>query len=116
MKETGATGEIVSTTRVMVLPEKRKELFLTISSLLDPIRNEEGCRDYRFYSEEGNEDCFILVGEWETRRAWSRHLDSEYFAVLLGCLKLLGCQTKFDFKLTSHLPDVEELTAERIEH
>jgi quinol monooxygenase YgiN len=116
MREDGTTGEIVSTTRVMVSHEKRKELFLTISSLLDPIRNEEGCRDYRFYAEEGNEDSFILVGEWEARRAWTRHLESEHFAVLLGCLKLLNCQTKFDFKLMSHVPDVEELTAERIEH
>ena len=107
--------EIVSTARVTVRPENRKELSLTISSLLDLIRNEEGCRSYRFYTEAGDRDSFILIGEWETQDAWDRHLRSDNFAVLIGSLKLLSNESDIDFKMLSHVTGIEAVTRARCE-
>src|SRR5262249_30472551 len=115
MNANQASNGFVSATRIMVRPEKRKELFLTISSLLDQIRSEDGCRNYRFYGEAGDEDSFILIGEWETRSAWNRHLSSDHFAVLLGSLILLSNRANFEFKLLSQVADIEELESE-MEH
>ena len=109
------SGEIVSTARVTVRPENRKELCLTISSLLGRIRAEQGCRTYGFYGEAGDQNSFILIGEWETRDAWDRHLNSDNFAVLIGSLRLLSTRSEVDFKLLSHVPGIEALTRARCE-
>jgi quinol monooxygenase YgiN len=108
-------GEIISTTRITVPPEHRRELCLTISSLLDMIRQEDGCRGYRFYAEQKDENAFVLIGEWETREAWDEHLNSDNFAVLLGSLKLLSDSPQVEFKLLSHVNGIEAITKARCE-
>lgn len=103
MKKFDRSVEIVSAIRTTVRPEHRKELCLTIGSLLGLIRSEDGCRTYRFYGEDGDQNSFILIGEWETRKAWEGHLNSDNFAVLVGSLRLLGNQPEFEFKLLSQV-------------
>jgi quinol monooxygenase YgiN len=108
-----ASNEIISTARFTVRPENRTELCLTISSLLGLIKDEEGCRAYRFYGEAGDQDSFLLIGEWETREAWDHHLKSDSFAVLVGSLRLLSDGADVDFKLLSHIVGIEALTKAR---
>jgi quinol monooxygenase YgiN len=112
MKENGS-GKLISATRIVVRPEKRKELFLTISSLLESIRHEEGCQAYRFYGEAGAEDSFMLFSEWQSRGDWDRHLKSEHFTILLGSLEVLSTDATFDFKLLSEVEAVNLLSAAR---
>ena len=97
------TGAIISAARITARPEKRKELFMTITSLLEQIRNQDGCRAYRFYGDATIEDAFMLIGEWETRTDWERHVHSEHFEVLLGSLELLSAEKRPDFRLLSHV-------------
>jgi len=106
-------GEIVSAARITVRPEHRKELHLTIPALLDLIRREQGCRAYRFYGEIGDQNAFILISEWETGDAWSEHLKSDNFGVLIGSLKLLNDRSDVDFKLMAHITDMEAVTRVR---
>ena len=101
------TGEIISVIRISAHPEKRREFFLTISSLLDSIKREEGCRDCRFYEEAGDHDSFLLVGEWNTGADYYRHASSEQFAVLQGALKVLSQQKHLDFRLLSRIDGIE---------
>jgi quinol monooxygenase YgiN len=105
---------IVSTARITVQPQNRRELCLTISSLLDRIRGEQGCRTYQFYGEIKNKNSFMLVGEWETREAWDRHVDSDNFAVLAGSMRLLSSEPVIDFQILSHVTAVEEVTQARL--
>ena len=100
-KRQRTTGEITSVATISARPGKRKELVMTITSLLDPISCEQGCCGYRFYVEPSEEGSFVLIGEWETRSDWDRHMQSEYFAVLLGSLELLSNEKRLDFKLLS---------------
>lgn len=105
---------IVNTTRITVRPENRKELCQTISSLLDPIRSEQGCLTYRFYQEREDENSFILIGEWETRADWDKHLQSDDFAVLLGSIMVLGSRSDTDLKLLSPVAGMESVTRARM--
>jgi quinol monooxygenase YgiN len=107
------SNEIVSTARVTVRPENRKELCLTISPLLNLIRQEEGCWSYRFYRESEDQNAFVLIGEWKTREAWNHHLQSENFAILIGSLRLLGNRADVNFKLLSHIAGIEAVTRAR---
>jgi quinol monooxygenase YgiN len=106
---------IFNLTRITVRPEHRKELCQTISSLIDPVKSEKGCLTYRFYEEAGDENTFVLIGEWETPDAWNSHLKSDNFAVLLGSINLLCNRPNIDFKLLSHVADIEAMTRARIE-
>jgi quinol monooxygenase YgiN len=115
MKPRDIINEIISTATIKALPQKRNELCLTINSLVKMIRSEAGCRSYQFYGEEGDENSFLLIGEWETRDDWANHLESESFAVLLGSMKLLSSQPKIEFRLLSHVMGIEVATNERCE-
>jgi len=109
MTASKASDAVVSTASISVRPENKKELCLTVASLLNPIRREPGCLSYRFYAEAGDENSFLLMGEWESREALNRHLESKNFAVLMGSITLLAKISTVDFKLLSefngrHLP------------
>jgi quinol monooxygenase YgiN len=106
-------NEIISSARFTVRPENRKELCLTISSLVGLIKGEGGCRAYRFYGEAEHQDSYLLIGEWDTKEAWDHHLKSDNFAVLVGSLKLLGDRADVDFKLLSHVTGIEAQTKAR---
>ena len=100
-------GVVVNTTRITVSPENRKEFYQTIWSLLRPIRSERGCLSYRFYQEAGDENSFILVGEWETRDDCDQHLQSEDFAILRASMMILSGRSNIDFKLLSPVAGIE---------
>jgi quinol monooxygenase YgiN len=80
---------ILMTIRMKVFPEKRKELYQTISSLIRSIRTQNGCSrcDFCVCAEDANEFC--LFGEWESREDLANHLESNLFKVLLGAMNLL---------------------------
>jgi len=110
------SGEVISAARITVRPEKRKELLMTLSSLLDEIKTEKGCRAYRFYGDDNSDDSFMLISEWESRSDWDRHSRSEHFAILQGSLGVLGNGESLDFKLLTRVGVNEALTNRRLKY
>ena len=110
-----SSGTLINLTRMTARPESRRELCQTISSLIGPVKHEKGCLTYHFYEEAGNENAFVLIGEWETPDAWRAHIRSENFAVLLGSINLLCQRAHFDFKLLSPVAGIEAMIRARIE-
>jgi quinol monooxygenase YgiN len=96
-----------------VKPENRGELFQTIQPLLAPIRREQGCLAYDFYVDANDENSTVLIGEWESREAWTNHLRSRDFAVLLGAITILSSPASVDFKLLSAIADKEQVESLR---
>lgn len=105
---------IVTTTRIIVRGENRQEFIQTLTSLIEPISEEKGCLTHRFYQEAGNENSFLLVGEWESQVDWDNFLKSDNFAVLLGSIETLGACPEIDFKLLSHIAGIEAVTKARM--
>ena len=101
---------VITTASISVRPENRKELCLTVASLLNPIRQEPGCNAYKFYGEAGDENSFLLIGEWQTADALNQHLESNNFAVLMGSIMLLAKVATADFKL------MKEFSGRRLPH
>lgn len=75
--------------RMNVIPEKRLEFLQAVTSLMDSIRKENGCRCCGLYQSVGDANEFFLLGEWETVEDLCKHLRSEVFKVLLGAMTLL---------------------------
>jgi quinol monooxygenase YgiN len=80
---------IFTTIRMKVFPDKRKELFQTLTSLVKSIRSQKGCSSCEFCVSAEDENEFCLLGEWENREDLDTHLGSELFKVLLGAMSLL---------------------------
>jgi quinol monooxygenase YgiN len=81
---------IVVKTRMNSLPEKRKEVLQTLSSMTEAIRQEKGCRSYQVFQDIEDKNVFCLVQEWETREDLEHHMRSDRFSVLLGTNILLN--------------------------
>jgi quinol monooxygenase YgiN len=110
MENTEKDKVTITTTRVTVRPEKRKEFFQTVTPLIRRIEKEKGCLMYRLYEEAGDENSLILVGEWQTPVNWEDHRKGNNFAVLHGSVTVLSIQTKIDFKLLSQIGGVEKMS------
>ena len=98
---------LVSTMRLTVHPEKRREFFQTIGSLSKRIRKEKGCREYGIYEDTRDENTLMLVGDWENESCWEDHRRGDNFAVLIGSVHLLSVPTSIDFKVLLQIAGIE---------
>ena len=72
-----------------VLPEKRKELLQTLSSIGEVLRNECGFQDTSVYQNIESENELLFLEEWLTQKDADAHLVSDIFTVLIGAGSLL---------------------------
>lgn len=61
-----------------------------MQSILSNIRKEKGCLDFSVYRDSEKENAYILVGEWNTRKAMDEHFQTHEFEVLIGAARVLG--------------------------
>lgn len=67
-----------------MLPGQR-DAFLQMmreSGILDQIRREEGCLDYRYYLPEEEDGTLLLVERWTGPEAQKAHMTTEHMARL----------------------------------
>ena len=50
------------------------------SGILDQIRREEGCLDYRYYLPKEEDGTLLLVERWTGPEAQKAHMDTEHMA------------------------------------
>jgi quinol monooxygenase YgiN len=81
---------IVNAIRFTVNSEKRIELLQTIGRLLEPSKQADGCRTFRFYIDAADENSSLLMSEWETQSDLINYLRSNDFAVLRGAITVLS--------------------------
>ena len=97
------------TIRMKVLSKKRRELSQTIASLSGFTRMEKGCRRCDFCRSIEDENQFILLEEWDTRKNLMTHLKSEHFRVLRGSTNLLKEPYERTFHTVFHPSEMEEI-------
>lgn len=105
---------IVNTSRITLLPDKRKEFLQTIGRLLEPMKQTKGCVAFRCYVDATDENSSLLMGEWETESDLNRYLHSNDFAILRGAITVLSAKSTDFNALTPkssfvNLPDAELL-------
>jgi quinol monooxygenase YgiN len=100
---------IVSSTKISVPSENRKEFLQTLNLLIDRIRHDEGCIRYSVYQDVVNQNVFIFIEEWKTQADLDKHLESEKFCVLLGALKLLSDTPEIKFGKLAQTTEIEAL-------
>jgi quinol monooxygenase YgiN len=94
-----STGPLVMTATLTARSEKRGELNQTLSSLLDGIRKQEGCRECLVSQALAEEPRFHLRLAWSDRASLTAFLNSEVFSILVGAMNVLA--EPVDFQVVS---------------
>lgn len=92
---------ILATLRMIVRPEKRTDLLVTMRGMLEPTRVERGCLSYHLYEDIENRDAFLLLEEWATQDDLERHISHDHQRRLLAIMDLLREQPELRFHTVS---------------
>lgn len=98
---------IMVRTIINVLPEKQKEVLLTLLSLIELPEKEKGCLSYGIFTDIEDKNVFNLISEWQTRHHLDRHIRSDRFSVLLGIKSLLSEPLKIHIITVSSSEGIE---------
>jgi quinol monooxygenase YgiN len=94
--------KILVTLKMIVRPEKRRDLLETMRGMLEPSRVERGCLSYRLYEDVENRNAFFLLEEWATQEDLERHISKDNQRQLLALMDLLSEQPELRFNTVSH--------------
>jgi quinol monooxygenase YgiN len=94
--------KILVTLKMIVRPEKRRDLLETMRGMLEPSRVERGCLSYRLYEDVENRNAFVLLEEWATQEDLERHISKDNQRQLLALMDLLSEQPELRFNTVSH--------------
>ena len=102
---------IVTTVRVLVSPENRREFTQTVYALLPFIRRQKGYLGSYLSLDLGDDDAFCLIEEWETQEDLNKYLRSDDFAVLFGAINLLKKTSEIEFRVLTPTAGIEAIEA-----
>ena len=105
--------KIAIRTVINALPEKQKEVFQTLLSLISPPGKEKGCLSYDIFYDIEDKNIFNLISEWETRQDMNHHMRSDMFSVLLGTKSLLCEPMKIQIFTISDAEGIEVVDSVR---
>jgi quinol monooxygenase YgiN len=104
---------IMVRTIINVLPEKQKEVLLTLLSLIELPEKEKGCLSYGIFADIEDQNVFNLISEWQTRQYLDHHIRSDRFSVLLGIKSLLREPLKIQIVTVSNSEGIEAVNTVR---
>jgi quinol monooxygenase YgiN len=80
---------MVITVKMQVRPSKQKELLQTLDELKEVKGKMKRFLDARVCMDNKDENGLTLFEEWETREDADAYMQSEYFIILRGAMKIL---------------------------
>jgi len=64
----------------MIVKKDKVDEFISIfREMIEPTKNEQGCKQYEMYQDENNPTLFIVLEQWDSREKFNKHLESEHF-------------------------------------
>ena len=76
--------------KIEVKPYKPDEFINSMRSFSRRIRKQKGCLDFSVYQNSNKENTYLVVGDWETRKAMEKHFKTHEFELLIGAARVLG--------------------------
>ncbi len=72
-----------------VPPAKRRELLQSLHELMRLMQQEPGCLKAHIVLDMDDQHVLTVMEEWQNQRALECYMQSEYFSILQGAMKLL---------------------------
>jgi quinol monooxygenase YgiN len=79
---------VISTLRIVTVPQSRAEVVRTLASQLGPTRVQPGCLRCDLYRDVENQGAITLVEEWESQADLDLRLRSEDYRSVLAAIEL----------------------------
>ena len=79
---------VISTLRIVTVPQSRAEVVRTLAAQLGPTRVQPGCLRCDLYRDVENQGAITLVEEWESQAELDLHLRSEDYRSVLAAIEL----------------------------
>jgi quinol monooxygenase YgiN len=92
---------IVGMLRIPLATDRHAEVLEVLRSIQGPVLAQKGCRDYRIYSEQGQEPAVVLVERWESKAALEAHIQSDAYRRILSAIELAGGPPEMSFEVVS---------------
>lgn len=80
---------VIVTIQMNVRPAKQKELLQTIAELTEAQQGVRGFLGMHVLTDADDSNKFTLVEEWDTSADVTAYMQSEYFQILRGALRVL---------------------------
>ena len=74
---------------VKARPHKLKEVLQTLDSLMAELRQEKGNLSYQYQQDDYDNNIIQIQAEWQSWEKLESHFQSNFFAVLLGAIRVL---------------------------
>jgi quinol monooxygenase YgiN len=88
---------ITITITMKVRSAKRRELLQTLDELTEEMRREHGFLDARIGMNGEKDNKLTFIEEWDTEDDMNAYVQSPYFRVLKGALKVLTTSAAIEF-------------------
>jgi quinol monooxygenase YgiN len=95
--------------RLPIDKDRRKEFIETALYLLEPIRSEGGCIDFKLCEDLADDGCLLLEQEWLDESALSSHVHGGRFRSLLVAMDLLNGPPEISVSRVNDLQVVETI-------
>lgn len=80
---------IKMTIDVKARPHKHKEFLQTLDSLMAELRKEKGNLSYQYRQDDHDNNTIHIQAEWMSWEKLEHHFQGNFFAVLLGAIRVL---------------------------
>lgn len=98
---------IIITIRMVVLPNKKRELQQALVGLAGAMRGEKGYVSHHICQDIENENVIYVWETWRSRKNLDNHWRSDGFSALLGSSHLLASAIELQMHAVSHTAGME---------
>ena len=82
------TKMIILSLNFNVSPLMKRDVINIFDSLAGSILAKAGCNKLNLYSDINNDDDFLLIEEWDSRKKMEKHIKSEEFRKIMALMDL----------------------------
>ena len=100
---------IHATIRLLIPTDKRHEAFMILNSVIEPIRNEEGCISCRLYQDLQEEGALMVEEIWSSQSDLERHLRTDTFHTVLLVVEMAVEYPEIRFIAVAHTTGMETI-------
>ena len=104
---------LISTLRIVTLPQARAEVIRMLVAPLGPTRVQPGCLRCDLYRDVEDQGAITLVEEWESQADLDLRLRSEDYRCVLAAIELSREQPVFHFDTVTRRAGLEIVASAR---
>ena len=104
---------IIAILRMVVRPEKRKEVEQIVRGILESTRVQRGCLSYSFSRDVEDMNAYFILERWSTQADLEEFIRSESYRKLLAAMELLSEPPEVTINAISYTAGLEAIKAAR---